>query len=544
MQLDERTIHRYLVFAILSVHFMGLFVDVLDNGASQYASIAMEMVQDGHWLQIQHRHAPYIGNPPLLFWFSAISFKLFGISNFAFKLPAFLFTILTMYATYKLTKKFHGQRAGRMASIIIGSTQALFLLSFDVHAESFLVGIVIFSIWQITEYIDNQHFNNLFLGSVGIALALLTKGPIGILVPVLIIGSDLLLRKQWKTIFKWQWLIGIGIIVLLLLPMLYGLYEQFDKQSEILMDGPKGISGVSFFWESNFGLTDDFFELKESNLLYYIVAAFAAFFPWTIVLISALIHRIRFFRNRNRYPEYISLTGFILPIIVLFPYTHSIRHLFVVIPFASMMIGAYLAKISVKSYKTNLNGQLVLLFLLWILAFILLFYIFTPTNIVMGIIALMTLGLLLWSLKKLPKMQVLVFVSTLTALGLNFVLNGHAYPKLLKYQSTSQLGHWLKDNPKEREHIACFRIHMDALDFYGRSFFPIRKTVRELTQNDNFLYTDKSGLLALKKAGIHFVKMKTYDDFRVGKLTQSFLNPAHRKENITKRYLIAIYPEQ
>ena len=85
MQLDERTLHRYLIFGIILVHFMGLFVDVIENEASQYASIAREMLQDGHWLQVQHRHTPYLDKPPLLFWFSAISFKLLGISNFYVK---------------------------------------------------------------------------------------------------------------------------------------------------------------------------------------------------------------------------------------------------------------------------------------------------------------------------------------------------------------------------------------------------------------------------------------------------------------------------
>ena len=55
---------RWLGLGLLAVYVRGLFLDVMDVDASQYASISMEMLQNGQWLQVQHRHAGS-GNPSL-----------------------------------------------------------------------------------------------------------------------------------------------------------------------------------------------------------------------------------------------------------------------------------------------------------------------------------------------------------------------------------------------------------------------------------------------------------------------------------------------
>ena len=48
---------RLIVFGLFLVYARGLFIDLMDVDASQYASIAMEMLQGGHWLGVQYRYA-------------------------------------------------------------------------------------------------------------------------------------------------------------------------------------------------------------------------------------------------------------------------------------------------------------------------------------------------------------------------------------------------------------------------------------------------------------------------------------------------------
>lgn len=548
MIFDERKIHRYLIGAILLVQFISLFVDIMDIDASQYASISLEMLKGDSWLQIKHRHLNYLDKPPLLFWLSAMSFKLFGVSNFTYKLPSFLFALLGMYSTYRLTKIYYGQRAGRLAAIILGSSQALFSIIVDVRTDTLLLGSVIFSIWQLTAYIRRHSFKNLLWGFIGISLAMLAKGPIGIMVPVLALGTDLVLRQKWKDIFKWQWLVGLLIVGLMLLPMSYGLYEQFDSNPAAEVNGKTGVSGLYFyFWEQSFGrLTGENVWSNNTGPFYFVHTSLWAFLPWTIMLIMALYNRIRSFfgASREKYTEYISVAGFILPFIALSLSKYKLPHyIYVVYPLAAMMTAAYLDKIDTKSEKIILQIQKFILFGLWILAFILLFYIFTPTNILVAIFALGILGMMIWLMVKLPPKNVLIIATAMTGLGVNLILNGQAYPRLLTYQSTSQVGKWLRQHPKELKQFATYRTHMHAIDFYSRTIVNSRSDFRELTPKDQYIYTDEQGVKDLEVHQIPFVVMKTYQDFAVTRLTIRFLNPKTRDEAVGRRFLVRVYWE-
>jgi 4-amino-4-deoxy-L-arabinose transferase-like glycosyltransferase len=86
-----------LVAAIVVVYIISGFVDVMEVDAAQYASIAREMLERGEYLQVTNRYVDYLDKPPLLFWLSALSFKVFGISNVAFKLPSLLFAIVGIF---------------------------------------------------------------------------------------------------------------------------------------------------------------------------------------------------------------------------------------------------------------------------------------------------------------------------------------------------------------------------------------------------------------------------------------------------------------
>ncbi len=552
MFLDERKIHRYLIMAIIIVHIIGLFVDIMDVDAAQYASIAQEMFKEGHWLQVQHRHADYLDKPPLLFWLSALSFKFLGISNFTYKLPSFLFAMIGLYSTYQLTRLFYGQRAGRIAAILLGTTQGFFSLTLDVRTDTILLGSVIFAIWQLVEYIRNQRYKNFILGFLGISLAMLAKGPIGIMVPVLAIGTDLVLRQRWKDLLKWQWLLGLILVGIMLAPMTYGLYEQFDKHPEVIVNNKTHVSGVYFYyWEQSFGrLTGENVWSNNTGPFYFVHTILWAFLPWTVVLLLALVDRIRSLpvfskQLSQKYPEYLSIAGFVLPFIALSLSRYKLPHyIYVIFPLGAMLSAAYLDKIELRTEKILYKVQIFLLFGLWMVSFLLLFYIFTPVNIVVVGISLVLLAMTIWSLWKLPQKNAIIIATALGAIGANFVLSSFAYPRLLDYQSTSQVGKWLKAHPEELAHFSSFRAHMHAEDFYSGQIIDIKRKTSQLTPNDRFLYTDEKGLALLKKDHIPYLVMKEYENFNVTRLTLTFLNPKTRHKAIRKRYLVAIYPSE
>ena len=81
---------KYLLLLALATipYFLTIFHDVIDIDSSQYAEIVREMVESNTFFQLKDNGKNYLDKPVLTFWTIAISYKLFGISNFAYRLPA------------------------------------------------------------------------------------------------------------------------------------------------------------------------------------------------------------------------------------------------------------------------------------------------------------------------------------------------------------------------------------------------------------------------------------------------------------------------
>jgi 4-amino-4-deoxy-L-arabinose transferase-like glycosyltransferase len=207
----------YFLLALAGIAYAaGLFIDLLEPDSCQYANIGMEMLQKKSFLQVFYRGENYLDKPPLVFWLSSLSYSILGISNFAYRLPSFLFTILGVYSSYRLASSLYNKKVGRITVIILSTCQAYFLFNHDVRADTLLTGSVIFGIWQLYEFLNNSRIKHLILGFVGIGLAMLSKGPIGIVLPVLAFAPDFIYRGKWKNFIKWQWLVGLFVLTLVL----------------------------------------------------------------------------------------------------------------------------------------------------------------------------------------------------------------------------------------------------------------------------------------------------------------------------------------
>lgn len=103
--ITNRTVFFVLVSCLL-VYLLGMFrIPLMDIDAAQYASISREMLANKSYLQVYDLGKDYLDKPPMLFWLSALSMKIFGVHDWAYRIPSFLFALLAVYATYRLVKK-------------------------------------------------------------------------------------------------------------------------------------------------------------------------------------------------------------------------------------------------------------------------------------------------------------------------------------------------------------------------------------------------------------------------------------------------------
>lgn len=542
----------WLALGLAIVYLRGLFLDVMDVDASQYASISMEMLQNGQWLQVQHRGVDYLDKPPLLFWFSTASFGIFGLSNWAYKLPSLLAAAAGVWATYRFTRLFYGAQPARHATFILASGMGLMVICNDVRTDTMLLGFSACAVWQLAEYLAFKRWKNLLAGFFFVGLAMLAKGPIGLVMPAFAVGTHLLVRRDWRGIFQWQWLAGLAMTALVLAPMCWGLWQQFDLHPEKLVNERHGVSGLRFFfWEQSFGrITGENVWKNDASVFYFLHVYLWAFLPWCLLLPVALWCRVRDSIGFNKWPqppEYYALGGFVLTFIALSQSQYKLPHyIFITLPWAAVLVATAWQKATKLSwFLLYFSG-----FLALVLAFASLFFFF-PGNWPIAALALAGVVFLGWRIGQNPfpaDLDLLVQRGVLVALIFGFVLNFHFYPSLLPYQSMPQAARFARAQNIPPEKMYFFQSSSHAMDFYNGDIMenlgtPAQTRATARAQGGIWVFTTEAGKGILQSEGVKTAEIGQFPHFQVALLKPKFLNPATRESTLGRYFLLHILPE-
>ncbi len=515
----------------------------MDVDAAQYASMSREMFVNNHFFQVLNNGENYLDKPPLIFWITSLSFKIFGVSGFAYKLPSFLFTLIGVYSTFELAKFLYNENVGWIASLILYTCQAFFLFNNDVRTDTVLTACVIFSCWQLILFSENKTFINLALGFAGVAFAMLAKGPIGAVVPASALLSQFIFKRNWKAFFHWQWFAGIIITLILLLPMVVGLYNQYG------IEGPK-----FFFWTQSFGrITGENVWKNDTGYLYFTHVFLWAFLPWSIIAVIALAQSfVKLFRNRlkrDALNEVYTIGGFLLPLIALSLSHYKLPHYaFVVFPLCAIFTAAFLER-KITQEKKSVAWLIYLqtfisIAMLFIVAFLIAEW-FTNANIFLWIIIIAsTLFVFYLVFARKDNSQRIIYPSIIAALVANLILNTHIYPYLLKYQAGSTLA----------AVFAAAKI-TDPVFFYGnyQSYafgFYSKQLMRNIGDDEIKKYKaagkkicvvgDEEVLKMMERNNFKERSLFSANDFHITTLTLKFLNLQTRPTTLKKIYLVEL----
>lgn len=533
-----------LLGLIILVYAAGMFNDIMEVDAAQYAVISQEMLLRGDFLQVFHLGINYLDKPPLLFWLNALSFELFGFSNFSYRLPSVLATLLGLWSAYRLAKSLYDEETALLAAVILGSTQAFFLFNTDIRTDTLLTGFVIFALWQAHEYTGRGKMIHLAGASVGIGLAMLAKGPIGAMVPALALLPDVILRRRWACLLRWRTLIAIPLILLLLAPMLAGLYRQF---------GSHGL--YFFFWLQSFGRLTGQNEWDNQTGLFFLSHNFLwSFLPWTVPALAALFMRICAISGallrRTPLPESMTLFGFLLPFIALSTSHYQLPHyIFVLFPLAAILTAWFLRQLlagMIPGKKVFSWLQLIPFLMMALVAFLIGAWLFPGMSawIWTGFGLLMAAGAVTFILKP-GTWSRLVVPATLGAIAFNLVMNLYFYPSVLRYQAGAVAARWARDHEITPEQMVIFYHRSHAFTLYMEApvipYCSKEQEVRTFLERADSVWfmTDDTGLDTLKKDFI-ITREEAFLQHHPTTLNWKFLNPETRHESLTRRYLVRL----
>ena len=184
------------IAALFFIPFLG-GVPLFDWDEINFAEISREMIVLDNYLQMHINFQPFWEKPPLFFWLQAGSMKLFGIGEFAARFPNAVAGIVSLVVLFLMGKRLFSRRFGILwALVYFGSVLPhLYFRSgiIDPWFNLFIfLGIYFFILfyWKRKNITGVKHSKGLyiFLAGLFIGLAVLTKGPVGYLIPLLTWG--------------------------------------------------------------------------------------------------------------------------------------------------------------------------------------------------------------------------------------------------------------------------------------------------------------------------------------------------------------------
>jgi len=274
----------YVPWIILAVVCFGAYCNSLgswsfiDPGETYYTEAAREMIESGEYIVPHLNYQTYYSKPILTFWLTAGSYKLLGVNEFAARLPFGLLASLLVFASYYVTSVFATKRAALLAGLLVASAPLLvaytklscidvaFTTFVNLSAYAFILCVFAGKrLWWIVLWLS-------------LALAMLTKGPAGLLLFAVGTGLYLLLSKPgWKRLAFWfastKPILGIPLFFAAVLPWYYLVWK-----------ATKGLFLQVFFIYENLARFQGKTNLHKSNFLYYFPVLAYGLAPWFLLL--------------------------------------------------------------------------------------------------------------------------------------------------------------------------------------------------------------------------------------------------------------------
>ncbi|MEM7381566.1 MAG: glycosyltransferase family 39 protein [Bacteroidota bacterium] len=548
------TRYWFLLLLISLVYIAGTLVTLFENDSAQFAVMAMRMVQENDFLNLFKGPEEYLDKPHLHYWLAALSFKLFGIHAWAYRIPAILITFLGAYSCYGLGKLLYNMDVGKLAALVFMTAQTIVLAVIDVRTDAVLTGFTIFAIWQLADYLETAKTRSVLLGALGAGLAFSTKGQIALVVIGLPLICHLIYTRSWKRLLNWRVLLALVVFSLTIVPMLYAYYHQFDLHPEKVIRGKSNRSGILFiFWEQSFERMSGQGVGKNSSDYFFFFHTFLwVFLPWTVIGLTAYWCRLKTFIKLRfqSHPKYELLTfGGITLIFILISFAQfKLPHyLNIVIPLFAVLSASYLYSLyrftKKKMTKFLLGVQYFILSLVFIASMLICFFVFKFGNLYSYAFLFSGFAMIVYfCLKREAYYLRIITLSVYSSLLLNAVLNTHFYPNLLEYQGGSAMAKLVSQKEVPVDKIYKLSpMHTWALDFYNREPVKIIPPDGISGKRDIWVYATDGQLEQLRNSGYDWDRQYSVDQFRITRLQLKFLDPSTRKKVINKMHLVHIY---
>ena len=220
LALGKSTLYILTGLILLRIISLALY-PLMDTTEGRYGEMARKMAEMNDWITPWFDvGVPFWGKPPLSFWMSALGIKVFGVNEFAVRVPQFLAAVSIVFICYDWAKR---SLVNPFYVVAILSTSLLFiLLSGAVTTDMALClgsTLSLRAFWLSLRGTEANRKREQWLFFIGLSIMLYAKGPVGWVLVFMPIGLWALLTRSIKETWKGlSWILGCTFAILISLP--------------------------------------------------------------------------------------------------------------------------------------------------------------------------------------------------------------------------------------------------------------------------------------------------------------------------------------
>src|SRR5437762_12835565 len=154
---DSRVGYQLIVVFFAAVIFLGCIISppsLMDDVDAVQAQIARNMLQSGDWVTARLDGVAYLEKSPLKYWMIAVSFMVFGVHDWAARIPIALCTVALCWVAARFGAWAFGRRAGLCSGVILATSIGLFLFTRILIPDAILTLAITLALWGLLRALD------------------------------------------------------------------------------------------------------------------------------------------------------------------------------------------------------------------------------------------------------------------------------------------------------------------------------------------------------------------------------------------------------
>ncbi|MDQ6990952.1 MAG: glycosyltransferase family 39 protein [Mariprofundaceae bacterium] len=208
----------FAIWAILTLPSLGI-APLFDYDETIYAQTAVDMMHLGEWIVPTANGQQFFEKPPFTYYMMDVCFQLFGQNAFAARLPSAIFTLMTAILLFRFGRDAISARFGITAALIFLSMLEVAILAHAAILDAVLNFFIAACLLHYFRWIQTGERKHALWCAAMMGIGVSIKGPVGVVVPLLIIVTDRLVVGDFKRLwYQIPWLPALGLFTLTAIP--------------------------------------------------------------------------------------------------------------------------------------------------------------------------------------------------------------------------------------------------------------------------------------------------------------------------------------